>query len=229
MIKRPAIAMVELILAIVVMGIVMMAAPTLISTASKSTAVAMQQEGINEAVSRVNMILSYDWDQNTLNNSCIPPVLHVVSGDSELDEVGSTARRVGVPLTTTSHTFKCGNTELNASTALGMEGAVKDDIDDFTNTSLSEVLRGTGGTNYIEQDTVSIATSVYYTPDGANYAGSTVAYSFSPGTTSATSTNIKAISVTLTSTSTVDELTKTVILHGFSCNIGGYEFESRGL
>ena len=227
---RPAIAMIELIFAIVIMGIVMMGAPMLISTASNSTVVALQQEGINEAVSRVNMILSYEWDQNVLDNSCTPPVLHVASGDSELEELGTTARRKGIPSNTVSHTFKCGNTELNATTLLAKEGTVIDDIDDFTGTTVKEVLRGTGGTNYIETATVSIGTTIYYAPDSTDYSSSTVSYNFSPGTSSTTgSTNIKAISVRLTSSSSANELTKDIKLHAFSTNIGGYEFESRGL
>jgi hypothetical protein len=66
---RPAIAMVELIFAIVIMGIVLMSAPMLISTASKSGYVAIQQEAINEAASQVNMIMGYHWDENNTNGS----------------------------------------------------------------------------------------------------------------------------------------------------------------
>ena len=87
---RTAIAMIELIFAIVIMGIVLMSAPMLISTASSTTTVALQQEGINEASSRISMILTYPWDQNDINDSCISPVLHVSSGDSELAEDNTT-------------------------------------------------------------------------------------------------------------------------------------------
>ncbi len=230
--KRPAIAMIELIFAIVIMGIVMMSAPMLISTSAKSTSVALQQEGINEAVSRVSMILTHEWDQHDTNVSCLPPVLHVSSaGDVALKEVNTTTRRVGVPLQTKSRTFHyaCNNSELNATATLGIEGTVIDDIDDFTNTSLIEDLSGSGGKDYIEKTTVNIATSIYYTPDIANYSSSSVAYSFTPGSTSSSSTNIKAIQVTLTSTSGIDELEKTIVLNAFSCNTGGPEFQSRGL
>ena len=226
--NRPALAMVELIFALVIMGIVLLGAPMLISTATKGTAVALQQEGINEAVSRVNMILTYEWDENVLDNSCAPPVLHVHSGDPELEENAGTARRFGIPLTTKSRTFKCGNIELDAS-SIGMEGTVINDIDDFSNKSISEVLTGTGGTNYIETDTVNIITNVYYASDSTDYSGSSVTYNFSPGTSLANSTNIKAIFVNLKSTSTVNELTKDIKLHAFSCNLGGYEYESRDL
>ncbi len=223
--KRPASAMIELIFAIVVMGIVMMSAPMLISMAGKSTAVALQQEGINEAVSRVSMILTYEWDQNDLNESCIPPVLHVTAGDTLLEEVGTTARRIGVPLDTDSRTFKCINKEFNAT--LTQDGT--DDIDDFSNTTqIVEISDLTEGIDYIEKTTVNIATSIYYTPDTANYNTASFSYSFAPGSTATGgSSNIKAISVTLTSSHSASELSKTIKLHAFSCNIGGVEFKGK--
>ncbi len=225
--KRPAIAMIELIFAIVIMGIVMMSAPMLISTAVQSSSVALQQAGISEAASRISMILTHEWDQNDLNDSCTPPTLHVSStGDSDLNEVGTTFRRIGVPQDSDSHTFRCGNSELNAT--MTVDG--KDDIDDFTNpSSLILDTSGSGGKDYIEKTTVSIATAVYYAPDSATYNSTSFAYGFTPNSIAGDSTNIKAISVTLTSTSSVDELKKTIKLHAFSCNLGGYQYEWRQL
>ncbi len=46
-IRRPAIAMIELIFAIVIIGIVLMSVPQLISTAAKSGYVTIQQEAIS--------------------------------------------------------------------------------------------------------------------------------------------------------------------------------------
>ncbi len=227
-IKRPAIAMIELIFAIVIMGIVMMGAPMLISTAAKSVTVALQQEGINEAASRVNMLLTYAWDEQDTNDSCVPPVLNVATGDSELN-VTTDNRRVGVPFTSNSRTFTCGAVnEINASTTLGGDAGdtVKDDLDDFTNTTLVVDTSGTGGKDYIEKSTVSIATAINYISDAATYSGTTIAYA--PGGGGGTY-NIKAITVTVTSTSGTAELSKTIILRAFSCNIGGYEFVSREL
>lgn len=223
--KRPAVAMVELIFAIVIMGIVLMSAPMLISTATSTTIVALQQEGVNEAVARINEVLTYDWDENSKDDACIPPVLHVSSGDDELNEIGTTGRRVGVPLKTKTRTFKCQALELDAS-SLAVDG--KDDIDDFAGTiSLIEDTSGSGGKDYIESTTVNIATTVSYIGDGAAYNSGSFAYV--PGGTSANSTNIKQIGVTLTSTSSVSELDKTITLNAFSCNIGGYEYASREL
>jgi len=223
---RPAIAMIELIFSIVIMGIVMMSAPMLISTAAKSTTVALQQEGIHQAVSRMNMIMTYEWDQNDTNESCIPPVLHVTAGDNDLDVSGTTARRRGVPASSKSHTFKCLSEDFNASTTLGIEGTENNDIDDFGSASLGLNSTGVGGKDYIEQTTIQIDYAVGYVDDTASYNSKTFAYNF-PKTAPTGTSNIKAMRLTLTSTSTADELQKTIILNAFSCNIGGYEYESR--
>ena len=224
--KRPAIAMIELIFAIVVMGIVMMSAPMLISTATQSVSVALQQEGINEGSSRVSMIMTYAWDENDTNDSCIPPVLLTTVGDSELN-ITANHRRIGVPASSNSRTFLCGARELNASTTLGSEAGevVEDDLDDFSDTSLVLDTTGAGGKDYIETGTVNLATNVNYIVDDANYSNATITYT--PGGTSGGTTNIKSITVIVTSTSSASELKKNITLKAFSCNIGGYEFESR--
>lgn len=222
--KRPAVAMIELIFAIVIMGIVLGSAPMLISTATSSTSVALQQEGINEASSRINMILTYPWDANNTSDLCTPPVLHVTAGDSELAMDSTTSRRVGVPLLSNSRSFICG-IDNNFTASMVVDGS--DDIDDFNSaTSLTLVSSGSGGEDYIEQSTVNIATAISFINDTAAYTSETVAYAPS-ALAGGGSSNIKNIKVTLTSTSSVGELTKNITLNAFACNIGGFKYESR--
>ena len=228
--NRPAIAMIELIFAIVVMGIVMMSAPMLISTAKKTTNVALQQEGINEAVTRVSQVLTYEWDENISANlestGCVP-VLYVSSGDAELNMTANN-RRIGVPINSSARTFnKCDNNS-SASVSLGIEGSDKNDIDDFAYITLNDVSIGSGGIDYIEKDTVDIATSVYYSSDAANYNSTSFSFNFDPANSPGSSTNIKTISVRLTSSSGVTELNKSIVLNAFSCNTGdSFDFEHR--
>jgi len=232
LIMRPAVAMIELIFSIVVMGIALMSAPMLLSTASQSTSVTLQQEGINEASTRINMILTYPWDQNDdTNDTCIPPMLHVNNGDFELEANATTARRMGVPLTTNSHTFKCASDEYNAS-AIGKEDNTTNDLDDFDGSSITLSLEsgGSGGEDYLEQNTVKIATDISYIDDNASYNNPVTYYTPGGGASgSGTTTNIKQITVTLTSTHSASELQKTIILRAFSCNIGGFEYAKRVL
>jgi hypothetical protein len=228
---RGAIAMLELIFAIVVMGIALMSAPMLLSTSAKSVSVGLQQEGINEAVSRVVMVLSYPWDQNDVNDSCIPPVLKVSNGDSELEENGTTGRRYGVPPNKARTFFVCGGGAKRLSaTAIGKEENTTDDMDDFSGSASSLVLVGGGGdADYVEQTTVNIATTVSYIDDSAAY--NTAAVTYAPGSGGGGgSTNIKRVDVTLSSSSGASELQKSIKLSAFACNIGAVPpsaFESR--
>ena len=136
--------------------------------------------------------------------------------------ITSTARRVGVPLTTNSRTFKCGDQILPAT--LAVDG--NDDIDDFVGTTtLNAPGGGSGGVDYIEQTTVNIVTTVTYGRDDANYDAGGI--TFVPGNGTA-STNIKNVNVVLTSTSSENELKdKQITFSAFSCNIGGIEYVSR--
>jgi len=231
---RPAIAMIELIFSIVIMGIVMLSAPILISTASKSTSVALQQEGINEAAARINMILTYDWDENNVNVPCInaPSILVTTNGDPALSQRVGASRRIGVnPSTrpTTTHTFYCLGTEYNASSTLGLETVgTYNDIDDFDGDTQLKTITGLGagaeiGVDYIEQSTVKITSAVAYSDDSATYTDKTIT-DFNPGTAAAATTNIKSIAVTLTSTNSAEELQKEIKLQAFSCNLGSYGF-----
>ncbi len=229
--KRPAIAMIELIFSIVIMGLVLLSAPMLISTASKTTSVALQQEGINEAAARINMILTYEWDENNnINSPCpgFPSILLVSNGDDELAPTAGTSERAGRPLGTSAHTFNCAGTQLNASTP-GRETAAIDDQDDFNNIQLTDANLGTGGEDYIEQTTVNIATNVTYANDTATYSSTTPQYNFNPTGSTAGTTNIKKISVTLTSSNSAKELKKQITMHAFSCNTGSYRLDSRSL
>jgi len=226
---RNAIAMIELIFALVVMGIVLMSAPMLISSSVKSSVVALQQEGINEAVSRVNMILTYPWDERDTNESCIPSVL-VTQGDIELNATAGTLRRIGVPLASRAHSFKCQNL-IFAASPIGPEPDInetKDDLDDFAGgTTLQEVNSGTGDTDYIETITVSISNEINYISDTANYALATINYKPGNILPAGQTSNIKQIDITLTSSSTNSDLTKKIVFRAFSSNIGGIEYEPR--
>jgi len=225
--RRPAIAMIELIFAIVIMGIAVMSAPSLISTATKSTKSVFAQESIDQAVTRIAMILTYPWDENDANSS-FPLVLRVNHGDPALEPSASDPfRRKGVPNNPgpSGAIVEAGKhrvfatqqgQELNAS-AIGLDAGEgsgsEDDIDDFTDTALNTV-QNAGG-DYVLSG-VTIATSVSYASDSANYGSSSVTYAPSSGSPT---TNIKKIDVTVSSTYGVP-----ITLHAFSCNVGGVAY-----
>ncbi len=225
---RPAIAMIELIFAIVIIGIVLMSAPLLIQTSVKSGYVAVQQEAINEAATRMNMIMSYPWDENDADPLYNAPILHVTNGAPDLNETGSTGKRKGMPpLSSRSFIRSDGTATLFASSTLGSDGGDADDIDDFIG-DINLTLVETAKSDYIEKESININTAVVYASDTVGgYDQNDITYN--PFGTGATSTNIKAITVTLTSdvTKSSEEMNKTITLQAFSCNIGSYELVYR--
>ncbi len=226
---RRAIAMIELIFAIVIIGIALLAAPQLLATTSKSTQVGIQQEAINEAASYVNMILTYPWDENDSNESD-QPVLHVTNGDLELDDQGN-GRRIGVP-PGASRVFRFySGGDKNASSSLGLEAGESspNDLDDFNGQTQTLVYdsSGSGGVDYLEKTTVQMATSIQYVSDSANYAQQSFNYNLPTSALGTGTSNIKEIAVTLTSSSSSPELQKTIVLRAFGCNVGSYEYAHR--
>jgi len=236
--SRPGIAMIELIFAIVIMGIALMSAPMLISTATKSGYVAIQQESINEAASHLNMIMGYHWDEASADERYLDPILHVTAGDTDLNESTGTGRRMGTPKESWRSFIRTdGIRNLNASNAstfgfgTGKDGGeiVKDDIDDFSATDTPLTLIGSS-TDIDYVDTINIATTVSYIDDNTtagNYQVSGITFTPNYASSPAGTTNIKHIQVSLTSTSSVEELDKNIVLHAFSCNIGGYTLETK--
>lgn len=227
-----AIAMIELIIAIVVIGIVLMSAPMLLQQAARSGYVAIQQEAINEAASQTNMVLGYHWDENSADERFIDPILTVAGGDSGLNEHNATGRRAGTPRESKRAFIRDDGVRLPASTALGSEGGDRDDNDDFAgNAQLTLIQSATS--DYVEKTTININTSIAYIDDnisGGTYLdpGSDKGIVFTPSwTPSANSTNIKHVQVTLTSSSGTEELDKQIVLRAFSCNIGATKLEER--
>lgn len=226
-----AIAMIELIIAIVVIGIVLMSAPMLLQQAARSGYVAIQQEAINEAASQTNMVLGYHWDENSADERFLDPILTVAGGESGLNEYNATGRRTGTPRESKRAFIRDDGLRLPASN-LGNDSGDRDDIDDFIgNVQLALIEDATS--DYVEKTTIDINTSVTYISDaisGGTYLdpGSDKGIVFAPSwTPSANSTNIKHVQVTLTSSSGTEELDKQIVLRAFSCNIGATKLEER--
>ncbi len=232
---RPAIAMIELIFAIVIMGIVMMSAPQLISTASKSGYVAIQQEAISEASTHLNNVVSYEWDENLEylydeENNYRGIILHTTNHDGDLNISASTHRRRGTPNESLRSTRKGSlDTEFSAS-AIGSDSGENmndpdHDIDDFNDYTynLTNIETSTD-MDYVErEDDIVISTSVSYAgdspSDGTGFQRQNIEYDM-PTSAATPTTNIKLITVTASSGSGVNELNKTIVLRAFSCNTG---------
>jgi len=236
---RPAIAMIELIFALVIMGIVLMSAPMLVSTATKSGYVALQQEAIATTAAEIGMILTHHWDEADTNTTRSSPVLQT-NGDVELNEksIGGslTGRRAGTPSSSKRTFVDSIGTRLTAALPANFttEGDF-DDIDDFTGNTNSVVSYEAASMSDgdVIDTAINLATTVTYISDAASYNGGTTLTLSNPFNTAPavgfTPSNIKYINVTLTTGNTNQELNKTISLNAFSCNIGTYSLNERTL
>ena len=224
---RPAIAMIELIFAIVVMGLTLMTAPLILEQAKKSSFVSMQQESIAAAASHISIILSRAWDQSDTNASLNAPILTVTNGDSNLEQNTTTGKREGTPINSNRTFLTPYGGLILAASSIGLDGdGLYNDIDDYADQTF--ILKSVSSANhqgdYIDT-TLRIQTTVDYnidSPTGSStYAtGNSISFD-NPFTTKTATTNIKQVVVNLTNT--IDELNKTITLKAFSCNIGTYK------
>jgi len=234
--NRAAIAMIELIFAIVIMGLILMTAPMVIRTATKSGYVALQQESIAAVSSEIGMILTHHWDEEDTDQNQSAPIL-ITNGDSALNEIFPTGLRAGTPIFSKRNFLTSVGGRLSATPEgnLGHDSNDRDDIDDFSTLVSSlydEESTTTSDGDYIDKD-IELTTTVSYisdAPTSGSYYGTGTSINFnlntsagSPGTT----TNIKKVVVNLTTTKTDEEMEKSIVLRAFSCNIGTYELAER--
>lgn len=237
---RAGVAMIELIFAIVIMGIVLMSAPMLVSQAGNSAILGVQQEAIAAASTNLGMILTRHWDEQDTNESRESPVLLTDSTVTALKEAVDVdgnliGRRIGTPKTSYRSFLTSLGDRLNATTVSNFTQTDLDDIDDFNGQVVSVGLPSAGdATTTAEGDyidtTLQLTTAVSYindAPSTGSYNSETMGFN-SPFSAAATGTsNIKALSTTATSGSHDADLQTNVTLRAFSCNIGIYILEER--
>lgn len=210
MLKRKAVAMIELIFAIVVMGFAMLAIPNITAQSAKSSQSAINQEAVAAAAAQMQNILSSHWDaaDTGANGS---PILSL-DGAAINDRTGRVSRMI------------VDNNELTLSaSAANVAATGTDDMGDYNglNTPI-DLIETKSSQDYSDKKLNMLSTVVYST---ANTAGT---YNFDPSAIDGGITNIKRVSVTLTSTETSQE-NKNITLHAFSCNIGAPKLNSRPL
>jgi len=226
---RPAIAMIELIFAIVIMGITLLSAPMLISMASNSAQTTFQQESIAMLASHTNALLSYAWDEQdtaSVNNdtilntdSIIPRLNTRLGGFNRL-------RILPSPLIARSASPRGQfgpNRDPNEAVL-----ADRDDVDDFDGDvaalSVIDAVADVTDGDFLDQS-IRITTAVTYadaqasTLDFASCTGGGCTYSQPFNNhevpAAAGTRNIKLITTHLTSGNGKD-----ITMHAFMCNIG---------
>ncbi len=224
---RPAIAMIELIFAIVVIGIALLSAPQILNVSIKSSNVAMQQEAVAAVGSEIGLILTRHWDERDSNGTTGYGILRVsAAGDAQLS---NGTRDLNPTYTTRKYNDNVGFTDATPTANFGSDigdNAILDDMDDFDDANHTLLLYASETANlsnnegeYLDKN-IYMTTKVDYAKDSApTYTNSPVIFN-NPFQTSATSTNIKLIKVRLQTTQTAEEHQKDISLSAFACNIG---------
>lgn len=222
---RKAASMLELVVAIVVMGIVLMSLPLLISQTKSNNEFAMQQEAILAARTKLGDVLTYAWDEQSANQTQVAFVLDTndTGSDSELNK-NSTSRRVGHVLGDKRRKGFDVLTPSTASGALGADGgevlATFNDIDDFTGSVQALSAGVTTAFDYKFTD-MNITTTVFYIADNATYANSNIV-GFQLGTANiGRRSNIKMVQVS------VRGAQNDFVLRSYATNIGESELLRR--
>ncbi len=212
---KKASSMIELVIAIVVMGIAMMTLPLMLTRVQNNNTFAMQQEILLAIKTKIGDIITYKWDENSIAGTSNVAVLDVNNSDSELERFpdNNSTRRVGHINQNKRRKFF---SNITAATLPGQwnTGTPFDDIDDFTGTVKFNAV---GGLDY--RFNFDMTTDVGYIRDIANYKGRSInnfIFSGNKLANAAGSTNIKIITVTVKGKDI-----SSFKLQTYSSNIGG--------
>lgn len=209
---QKAFSIIELIVAIVVIGIVITTLPLFFAQSNKSNEIAIQQEAIFTAQSTLRLILTNEWDENSYDNSLFySAVLDVSNGDTELNRVGTSTRRVGHVKQNKRRKFF--STITNAS-AIYLDGtSLYNDIDDFDDKIVTMQTPIPTDTMKNQLLNFTITTKVAYVLDNATYSNSILDdFNFNTNPTNA-QTNIKMVQVS------VQGLDTNITLRAYASNI----------
>lgn len=211
---RKAASMLELVIAIVVMGIAVSALPLILTQSQNSNALALQQEAIMATKAKISYILAYEWDANSYDASAgVSRVLDTTSSAFAHDAFDTTStRRIGHVGADKRRKLKDTNSTTRTATLISNDGLI--DIDDF---------------DYVPDENISISNqddyifsillnpAVSYISDGNNsldYNSSIIGFNFSTTPITTNPTNIKMITVT----TTVND--RNITMRAYASNIG---------
>ena len=205
LLSKSAFSMIELIFAIVIIGVSVISLPMMTQVTSKAIEENLVQEAVFAASTELNQIVSYYWDENSVDNS---DSLSKVIDNSDCND--TTRLRVG-HINQPLHRRCLDSNATNPSLTLGSDGGDRDDIDD----------------NIVSNEAIFIAESGNVaSAEGykKNYNKTINVEYTNFGVTTAASKNIKKITVTISDTEDNTTITK---LSTYSANIGEVDYYKR--
>lgn len=216
--------MIELIFAIVIISIGILALPTILLQDASSQEAALMEEGIMMTTTQTAQVLTHSWDANSSPLGAVLSTSEVVdipgSVGGALDRVAGTDFRVGHFTDEGLRRRMTPASDPRAS--MGINGAVSN-LGSLNGNVQTVTAADVGAASYKKQ--YQITTSVSYVNDAADYTGSNIVFNFST-VGGAASTNIKMIQVTTLDT-TPGSMGNSIQLTSYSANIGEAEFFKR--
>lgn len=210
---RPAASMIELVIAIVVMGIAVMSLPLILTQSQNSNAMALQQEVILATKTKLGYLLSYEWDVNSYDTgaSASRVLDTTASANADSDFNTTSTRRLGHVLADNRRRLRDNMAAPTTDGTAAWGNAALQDIDDFDgrdeNTTIAAETM-----DYIFN--VQLHPTVNYISDTATYANQDMNFTFNANTTFTNPTNIKMITVTTTGNGI------NMVLRAFASNVG---------
>ncbi len=206
--KKYSFSLLELVVAMVIVGISVASIPMLLNTVSNNFSTSSKESSFFNAYALLNLIQKENWDQNNTKGDNYYKVLTSTNGDVALK-----CPRNGVLQLNNNSGAECATADNNTS-AIGPDGGeitISDynDIDDFNGYSTTV-------------DGYSLSVSVFYVADNANYNSKTIFFN-QTNTPLSHDSNIKLINVDVND-SAGNLVAK---LKYFSSNIGMVSIESR--
>ncbi len=221
--------MIELIVAIVVIGITFMSVPLIMSETERSVETSVHQEAVMAGLSQMVNIMSYKWDENETNESLNGGYAKVLdtfhTKTLECREINGTRMRRGH--FQEDYRRKCYNEERNATAPanLGSDGGDMDDIDDI-NYKYTSLLSGTDNNESDYKQNYKIQISVVYVEDdlsnGNDYNDTEIEGVVNTFLINKP-TSIKMIETTISS----DTSDTKVVLRSFAANVGEVRYFSK--
>ena len=212
---RKAASMLELVIAIVVMGIAVMSLPLILTQSQNANAIALQQEVILATKTKLGYILSYEWDANSYDaNASVSRVLNTTnsaSADSDLN--ATTTRRIGHVSADNRRRLRDDMVTPTTDGGANWGNAALGDIDDFDGRDENTTI-ASDTMDYIFN--LQLHPTVNYISDTATYSNQDMNFTFDYNTTFVNPTNIKMITVRTIDTSN----NVNIILRAFASNIG---------
>ena len=172
--KTNAFSLIEVIFAIIIMGMTMVTLPVMMSSNEKGIDTSLIQEAIFGASAELNQALSFRWDENSIDESVDPDALGLASViKTSFDDCENNASKPNYRLrpghiVQTLHR-KCllsNTTTPTASASLGSEAGDLDDVDDISTTSKSLFVGYSANADGYKQDFQSSVNISYNTMDG---------------------------------------------------------------